>query len=341
MSLPVYMLLGPEKGRKEEFLQKLRASLPDSTQSKFYAFDDYEEELFAQLMNSDLFCPHRLVVLDAAEEIKTKEKARPLAQYIKQPSENVTLVFVSDELYINNDLMSAMDKPSESIIKFYELFENQKEQWLRDFFRRNGLGIEDGAISAIMEKVDNNISEFNAVCSQITVYVKTNPDKKTVTYDDIEEFLAHTRQETEFTLFSHIAAGRSESALECLQTLINTSDSYQISGVLASRLANYFRRLHSMEMLMKGGMSEDEALKNRYIDTERAVTMPRDKAVYKAAMHRYSLRDVRRIISMLARYDITVKEMGTLMQQTVLERCVVRIIRDKGSVRSKIEFAEL
>lgn len=341
MALPVYMLLGPEKGRKQEFLDKLRASLPDSTLSKFYAFDDYEEELFAQLMNSDLFCPHRLVILDAADEIKTKEKARPLAEYIKSPSENVTLVFISDEHYINSELMGVMDNPKESILKFYELFENQKEQWLQDFFRKNGLGIESGAISAILEKVDNNISEFTNVCSQVVVYVKTRPEKRIVTYDDIEEFLTHTRQETEFTLFSHIAAGRTESALECLQTLINTSDSYQISGVLASRLANYFRRLHSMEMLVRSGMSEDDALKNRFIETERAVTMPRDKAVYKAAMHRYSLKDVRRILVMLAQYDITVKEMGTLMQQTVLERCIVRIIRDKGSVRSGMEFASL
>ena len=333
--LPVYMLLGPEEGRKKEFINKLKTEIGDCDVSRFYAFEEFEDEFYAQLLNTDLFAPARLVILDSAEELKTKDKTKPLTQYIKNPSERVTLVIMSRELYIAQDLMKAMDDPQQSIIKFYEMFENQKEQWVRDYFRNNGFSIDNQAVDTILERVENNINEFENTCSQICIYMGTQGDRKTVGYEDIENFLTHTRQETEFSLFSQIAYGRIDSALECLQTLLNTSDSGQISAVLASRLATFFRKLYNVHERISEGVFIDDAIKSC------GIVMPKDKAIYKAATSRYSMTDTSRIIAMLAEYDIAVKEYGTAMQQTVLERCVVRIIKYKAVSRPKLEFATL
>ena len=333
--LPVYMLLGPEEGRKKEFIKKLKAEIGDCDISRFYAFEEFEDEFYAQLLNTDLFAPARLVILDNADELKTKDKTKPLAGYIQNPSERVTLVIMSRELYISQDLMKAMPDPQQSIIKFYELFENQKEQWVRDYFRNNGFSIDAQAVNTILERVENNINEFENTCSQICIYMGTLGERKSVGYEDIENFLTHTRQETEFSLFSQIAYGRLDGALECLQTLINTSDSGQISAVLASRLATFFRKLYNIHDKVSEGVFIDDAIKSC------GIVMPRDKTVYKAAASRYSMTDTARIIAMLAEYDIAVKEYGLAMQQTVLERCVVRIIKYKASTKSKLEFATL
>lgn len=333
--LPVYMLLGPEEGRKKEFIKKLKEEIGDCDVSRFYAFEDFEEEFYAQLLNTDLFAPARLIILDNADELKTKDRTKPLVQYLQNPSERVTLVLMSRELYIAQDIMKAMPESSQSIIKFYELFENQKEQWVRDYFKNNGFSIDSQAVATILERVENNINEFENTCSQICIYMGTLGDGKTVGYEDIENFLTHTRQETEFSLFSQIAYGRLDSALECLQTLLNTSDSGQISAVLASRLATYFRKLYNIHEKISEGVFVEDAIKSN------GIVMPKDKTIYKAAASRYSMKDTARIIAMLAEYDIAVKEYGTAMQQTVLERCVVRIIKNKAASMPKLEFATL
>lgn len=333
MALPVYMLLGPEEGRKKEFIEKLKASLGGCEISRFYGFDEYEDELYAQLMNTDLFCAYRLVILDSAEEIKRKDKTAPLAEYIRNPSENVTLVLMSKELYIDSDLMKAMPEPKESIVKFYEMFENQKEQWVREYFRSNGFSIDDDAVGTIIERVENNINEFSNVCSQICIYMGTLGDKKSIGYGDIEDFLSHTRQETEFSLFAHIAGGRTDSALECLHSILNTSDYFQLSLI-----AVYFRKVYSIHKNMQKGMDIEEALKAKFYENDRPVVMPRDKSIYKEACRRYSLRNVCRILTMLAEYDIAVKEAGTALAPTVLERCVVRIIRFKGAPKEEFQY---
>lgn len=341
MSEKVYILLGPEKGLKEDFIKKIKDSLGDCEVIKFYAFEDYEEKLFQQLNNFDLFGNQKLIILDEAQEINTKSKAQSIADYIKNPSDNVTLLILSTELYINPEIMGAIPNQSEGIIKFYEMFESKKNDWIVAFFRRNNFGIESLACNAIIEKVENNIQEFENVCSQMVTYYRGIPNKTIITCDDVEDFLVHTKEETEFSLFGYIAKGKLESALECLQTIIHTGESSGVAATLASRLSLYFRKTLAIERNLQEGMDIDTALKTRTLDLERAVSMPKDKDIYKSAVSRYKMQDVKRILISLARYDIQVKEVGTLMQQTVLEKCISDIIVHKGSRGSKLEFATL
>ena len=103
----VYLLLGPEKGLKEDHIKKIKADLGSCEVSKFYGFEDYESELFAQLNNNDLFADHKLVILEQAQEIKAKDKLKALAEYIKHPSDCATLVITSDDLFVAPEIMGA------------------------------------------------------------------------------------------------------------------------------------------------------------------------------------------------------------------------------------------
>ena len=153
----VYLLLGPEKGLKEDHIKKIKADLGSCEVSKFYGFEDYESELFAQLNNNDLFADHKLVILEQAQEIKAKDKLKALAEYIKHPSDCATLVITSDDLFVAPEIMGAV--PEKNTVKFYEMFESKKEEWLRTFFRKNSLSIDSAACTAIIEKVENNVHD--------------------------------------------------------------------------------------------------------------------------------------------------------------------------------------
>lgn len=334
-----YILLGPEKGRKEDFIKKIKDSIGECDVGKFYAFEEYEEEMFAQLNNNDLFAPHKLVILDEAQEVKTKDKVKPIVGFIKNPSDCATFILCSTELYINAEIMGAIPNQKENIVKFYELFESQKSDWISDFFRRKGLAIQPAAVSAVIEKVENNIQEFESVCNQMAIYVGGVEGKKTITYEDVEEFLTHTRPETEFTLFSYIARMKLDSSIECLHALLHTTDVAGVAATLSVRLASYFRRVLSIEMNL-ANMSIDEAMKAKFFDTDRPITMPKDKDIYKAAVSNYKQRDIERILVTLAEYDIKIKEAGVTLQQTVMEKLLVDIIVHKGKHTKKIQFAK-
>ena len=336
-----YILLGPEKGLREDFISKVKSSLGPCAVSKYYAFEDYEEQMYADLGNNDLFSDHKLVILEEAQSLTSKEKTKPIVEFIKNPSDCATLILVSNELYINQDIMAAIPDPQNRIQKFYELFENKKEEYLRDFFRRNGMSITSEACQAIIEKVENNISEFQTVCGQLVTYLKTLENKNEVAYDDVEDFLSHTRQETEFTLFSYLAKRRLESALECLSALLHTSDDYQVSSLIAVRLAAFFRRALSLRTLTDSGMSFQDACRKPFFAGEREIRMPKEKDIYKDCISNYSARDIERILVTLAEYDIKIKDAGTSMQQTMIERCLVDIIIHRGTHTKKPVFATI
>lgn len=342
----VYLLLGPEKGLKEEYIRKLKADLGSCEVSKFYGFEDYEAELFAQLNNNDLFADHKLVVLEQMQEIKAKDKVKALAEYIKKPSDCATFVMTSDELFVAPEIMGSV--PEKNVVRFYEMFEGKKEEWLRSFFRRNSLSIDSAACNAIIEKVENNIHDFENVCSQLVVYLSTVPGKTSVTADDVDDYLVHTREETDFSLFAYVARGRLDSALECLHTLLRTKDSASVIAMCASRLATYFRRALSVQMNSKKGLGmgtkgyeDGSAFTTKYFEGDRPVTRLKDKEVYRDACRLYGVRDMERILVTLAEYDIRIKESGTAVQQTVMEKCLVDVIKHKGRHSKPVEFARL
>ena len=344
-----YLLLGPEKGLKEDFIKELRSQIGQCDVSKFYSFEDYEAELFAQLNNNDLFADHKLVILDEVQDIKTADKVKPLVEYIQNPSECATLVMTSTELYVNSSIMGAVEAQGKDYIKkFYEMFESRKGEWLTNYFRRNGLSIENRAVSAIIEKVENNIQDFENTCSQMIVFLKTIPDKNIVTYDDVEDFLVHTKEEDEFSLFSYIALGKLESALECLHVLLRTRDSATVTSMCASRLSSYFRRALSVQMNVQAGMGmglrrddDSSAFTTKVFAGDRPITMPRDREIYRECCLHYSLRDIERILVTLAEYDIKIKESGTALQSIMMERCLVDVICHKGRHSKTLEFARL
>lgn len=344
-----YLLLGPEKGLKEDFIKELRSGIGQCEVSKFYSFEDYEAELFAQLNNNDLFADHKLVILDEAQELKTADKVKPIVEYIQNPSECATFVMTSTDLYINSSIMGAVEAQGKDFVKkFYEMFESRKNEWLYSYFRRNGLSIEAKAISAIIEKVENNIQDFENTCSQMVVYAKTIPGKTTVTYDDVEDFLTHTRQEDEFSLFTYIAFGKLESALDCLHVLLRTKDAASVASMCASRLSSYFRRALSLQINVQKGMGislrrdeDSSAFGAKYFASDRPLTMPRDREVFRECVRRYSQTDIERILVTLAEYDVKIKEAGTTMQGIMMERCIVDVICNKGRHQKNPEFAKL
>jgi DNA polymerase III subunit delta len=334
-----YLLLGPEKGLKDDYIKSLKAKLEPCEVSKFYEVEDYEGEMFAQLNNNDLFADHRLVIFEITEELKGKDKLKALANYIANPSDCATLVITSTELRVAPELMAVV--PKDNTVTFYEMFENQKPQWLSNYFKRNGYTISAEACNAIIEKVENNVHDFENVCSQFVIFLNTLEGKKNITEEDVEDYLAHTKEETDFSLFSYVARRKLDSALECLHTLLRTKDTALVTSMCASRLASYFRRALSIQMNLQKGLSLETSFVTKYFENEYPIKRKKDKDIYTDACRNYSVRDLERCLVTLAEYDLKIKEAPASAQQTMMEKCLVDVIVHKGRHAKALAFATL
>ncbi|MFA6688232.1 MAG: DNA polymerase III subunit delta [Sphaerochaetaceae bacterium] len=333
MVAPVYLLLGPEAGDKGQRIKDIRAELRQQIGGepelhRFYPFETENGELFSALDNNSLFSDHRLVILSQAEDLSAALTAQ-LVEYIGHPSSTATLLIVSNETSVSSKLMSAVPKAQTEI--FWEMFENRKADWVRTFFRKAGMMIGNNAVDLLLDLVENNTQELKNTCSQLIMFLQSDPQRQDgqVTEDDVDSYIYHSRQESVFSLFEHIARGELERSLATLHVLARSGQGEPVP--LIAGLVWQFRRLMSIQMQRKEGTSFSEALAGASVLGQKSpIRRKKDQELYAKACDRYSLDDIRRIIALLSDYDIRTREMGSDMQQPLLEHCLYLIIEKKG-----------
>ncbi|WP_320128158.1 DNA polymerase III subunit delta [uncultured Sphaerochaeta sp.] len=336
-----YLLLGPETGEKELRLKEIRNELRKQIGSepelhRFYPFETENGEIFAALDNNSLFADYRLVLLSQAENLSTS-LATSLAQYLAHPSTSATLIIISSENSVSPKIMKAVSRENTKV--FYELFDNQKADWVRDFFRRYGQTITSDAIDLLLDLVENNTQELRTTCTQLALFWQSGEKKNAIGADDVEAYIHHSRQEDAFTLFPEIAKGTLKQAIDTLHSILGSGDS-GAPILLVSGLLWQFRRLLSIEEALASGSSEYEAFSSaNVLGKASSIRNPKDKTTYHIALATYDIRQCRNIIATLADADLASKEAGNDMVELVLEQMLYKIIVKKGEQTKGIPFA--
>lgn len=326
----VLLLLGPETGEKERFLDELRAEIEQSTGSvpettTFYAFDTQIADLLSVLRNGALFAAHRIVVLKGAEEITKKGDIELLGEYIAHPAHEATLCLVADSPSIDKRLDKAVPPKAKRI--FWELFDNQKRAWVTRYFREAGITISADASDLLLEMVDNSTRELKRECEKLALFFGAG---NAIGEQDVETFLYHSKEENVFTLFDRIAGGDFAGSLEILQKVLLSGDANGVS--LLSGLLWQFRRLHEIQSLLGANYSGPEACLKAKVRGKRA------QKTYLAAAGNYRAIEIEAIITLIARYDALVRaarsETQALLLELFLYYSVVRRGREPEPYRS-------
>lgn len=326
----VFLLLGPEQGEKAREVKRIRelaakdAAGTEVEEHRFYAFETPVQEALSLLRSGSLFAGHTLVIIHGVEQIKRKEDLDLLEGYLANPSESGTLVLVSDEFRIR-DPRSKKDWtrriPEDNRKIFWEMFENQKRDWLNTFFRRRHVEAEEDAVELILELVDNNTLDLKRAAGRLALFVG---EGGRLTADEVETYLYHSKEENVFTLFRAIAERDLESALELLRKLLLSSDNSPQS-ILAGLLWQ-LRKLHSLATLTGRNYSLDEACRSLNIRGKR------NQRLYAAALDAYSSEAIERILRRTTDTDAQLRAFGSRAHELLLDRLVYVIVVNDGEM---------
>ena len=210
------------------------------------------------------------------------------------------MIFLSDETKVTKALEDAVPPNNKRI--FWELFENRKGPWLRDFCRREGRGISDGGIAAVLELVENNTEALRRECGRLALFYGK---ERIIAAEAVEECLSHTREESSFTLFSRIAAGDLSKCLESLHTLLGAKESFQ--SILGG-LTWCFRRLRDYQGLLDAGVLPPGMGKPGDLEFKKiGLGSLKNRADYVQASQRYGRDAAERFLSLAAEYDTALR----------------------------------
>jgi DNA polymerase-3 subunit delta len=326
------LYLGPEIGERKDALDELRSTLTAASHGpldefSFYAGETSVADLVSQLRNGSLFSDARLVLLKNAELVKKKEDVDLLTAYMSKPQDDTVLVLVSDETSVDKRIEAAVSKDAKKV--FWELFENRKIEWVAAFFRREGFRINDEGIEAILELVENNTDALRRECGRLTLFL----EKGTVIGEaEVERCLAHTREESAFTLFTRIAEGDLSKALETARTLLAAKEAPV--AVLAGLLW-CFRRLADYVELSNTGRLNDFELKKAGLASKKA---QRD---YAAAARRYDAAAVRRCVALIAEFDIELRASGSTLEDLLMDIFIYKLLAPSARSLERICYDEI
>lgn len=333
----VYLFTGPEAGEKNEAIENLRDAASKKNngieQYKYYAADVRIEDIVAQLQNASLFSPALFISLRNAEQIKQKSDIESLVSWIKASKNSPnTLVLISEENSIDKKIESAVPSSHKKI--FWEMFENRKPQWVKNFFRKNGFSISPDAVEQILEMVENNTESLKSECSRFFFCFEKGT---TITSDDVEKILSHNREENAFTLFDSMAdisknpQQRFESSLEILQKIRATKESNGIA--LIAGLTYCFRQLRLWHSLHSDEKSPaDSELKSSGFSGKR------NQEKYSKAAKIWTAGTASSILALLSATDISIRETGTALEETYLYMLIYSIVIKNGLFCSVCEY---
>lgn len=301
-----YLFLGPELGEKKDAIGALRAKLKavagsDPEVTSFYAGENDVSEIVSFALNGSLFADARLVLVKNADQIK-KNEARAVCDYIEAPCDNTVFILISDMTKIEPDIEKAVEKyfkPNKKI--FWELFEEHKTRYVRRLFSEFGFQIEDDAVTLILELVENNTDSLRRECSKIAVFLR-DEGEKTITEEKIEKLLAHSKEETVFSLFTAICRGDFQRAAAVSHALLAAQTAPQ---AMFGFLAPAFRKFRSYCALARAGNDSDFELK-------KAGITALGKKDYGSARRIYGDTAPEIMLSLTAEYDIATRSLSHL-----------------------------
>jgi len=328
---PVWLFTGPEIGERNTAVDQVRTAAAkrcgDLDMHSLYAADVKVGDVISLLQNGSLFADARFVVLRNAEILKKKDDIEQLVTWVAESASitDAVLVLVSDEIAVDKKIEAVIPKDQKRI--FWELFENRKEQWIVDFFRKAGYRIEAEAVSSILDLVENNTDALRTACSRFTLFFPAN---YCITETDTLNILAHNREESAFTLFDTLGEGDLAGSLEILRKLALSKDSAPVQTVAG--LTFCFRRLGDWHRLASAGSTDEFSLKKAGFTSKRAIDQ------YRRAAERWDSPAVQYILALLAATDLDLRTGGGPMQDIRMETCIYAILVKAGRTLETAEY---
>ncbi len=318
-----FLLLGPEQGEKDSYIRDIKAKIVTGCggtpeEHSFYAFDADMVDVAALLRTPSLFSPVKFVTIHDVDAIKAKSDVDLLVSYLKSPSRDSCLFLLSSQVQIDKRFEQYI--PKDHVKIFWELFENQKQGFIKAFFRQQGMEIDGKAAELLLDLVENNTMDLRRECERIALFFK---GRESIQEEDLAGFLYHSKDENVYSLFAKMAEKDAGGAFEILEKLYQAGDTADIQ-ILAGLFWQY-KKLAPYKLLQRYQYKPEEMCSRLGLRTKRT------QRLYEAAAARYSEEELKDIIILATHCDSALRADRADLHKPLVSHfifCCVRGISD-------------
>lgn len=225
-------------------------------------------------------------------KIDKEQNFKPLLEVIKQKDKDIDLIFILDDLEIDqkHEVYQAIKKYGE--IKLIQtLSENELFNYGYNYFKKLDVKIANNALKELLNRVEGDLITFHNEANKLALY------KNELQLNDIHQFIKKPLESNVFSLTNALFKGDVVTALDIFRDL----RVYNVEPVtLISLISNQFRLMYQVSYLQRQGLNHFQIAQTLKIHEYRAKMLLRDS-------RRHSLFDILSYLEKLYELDLNIK----------------------------------
>jgi DNA polymerase-3 subunit delta len=318
---PVYWLEGEEEyyiDKAVEFAEKriLNESESSFNLTVFYGRDANWADVLNACRRYPMFSERQVVLLKEAQHMRDIEKLEP---YIENPlSSTIFVVSYKDKKVDGRTKFAKLLKEKGGLVTTKKIYDNQLPEWTQELLESKGLGISPKGLALLVDHVGNDLTRIENEIEKISVNLGK---RKTITEEDIEEFIGVSKEFNVFELQGALSKKDLAKAIRIIQYFEANPKAAPIQLILPS-LYGFFSKVF---MVFGAGSHEEKTV------AAAIGVNPFFVKDYLNAANIYKFEGVERVLLLLHQYNLKsvgVNDSGT-PDASLLKEIVVKMIDNR------------
>lgn len=291
---PVYWLEGEEEYFIDRVMQYAEHNILSEADASFnltvfYGKDASWADVVNACMRYPMFAERQVVLLKEGQQMRDIEK---LQGYVEQPlASTVFVVSYKDKKVDARTKFAKSLKEKGVMLTTKKMYDDKLPQWTKEMVTEKGLGISDKGVMLLVDHIGNDLTRMVHEVEKIMVNLGK---RKSITEEDIEEYVGVSKDFNVFELQSAIARRDLARGIRIVQYFESNPKAAPIQLILPA-LYSFFSKV----FMVFGASATDEKAIPAIIGVPPFLI--RD---YLTASRAYQYEGVERILLLLHQYNL-------------------------------------
>ena len=239
---PIYLLHGDEPYYIDMITSFIENNVLSEGEKAFNQAILYGKEIeFKQVVDEarqfPMMAPFRVVIVKEAQDMRTLTK---LESYFENPSPQSIVVIAHKHKKVDKRTKFAKNADKNGVVlESKKIYDNQLPGWITDHCKSKKISIEYEASLLLADYLGTDLSKVSNELDKLMLNVKG----KTITVDDIQEYVGISKDFNVFELQKAIGNKDTEKIFRILQYFSENEKSHPLPLILGN-LYNYFSKLY-------------------------------------------------------------------------------------------------
>ncbi len=250
---PVYWLEGDEDYYIDKLVNYAEHHILNESESSFnltvfYGRDTSWSDVVNACMRYPMFSERQVVILKEAQHLKDIDK---LEAYIDKPlPTTIFVVAYKDKKVDGRSKLARLLKQKAVMVTTRKMYDNQIHQWTQELVESKKLSISPKGLALLVDHIGNDLTRIDNEIEKISVNLGK---RKTITEEDIEEFVGVSKEYNVFELQAALARKDLAASIRIIQYFESNPKAGPIQLILPS-LYSFF----SKAFMVFGTGAQDE-----------------------------------------------------------------------------------